>query len=65
MQKKKNQNIPLLLPLVKQRYYLPTKVHVVKIMVFPVVMYGCDSWAIKNADAEELIPLNCGVGEDS
>ena len=63
--KQKRQNIPLLLPLVKQRYYLPTKVHVVKIMVFPVVMYGCDSWAIKNADTEELIPLNCGVGEDS
>ena len=33
--------------------------------VFPVVMYGCDSWAIKNADTEKLMPLNCGIGEDS
>ena len=41
----------------------PTKVHLVKAMVFPVVMYGCDSWTIKKA--EELILLNCGVGEDS
>ena len=40
-----------------------TKVHMVKAMVFPVVMYGCDSWTIKKA--EELILLNCGVGEDS
>ena len=42
---------------------LPTKVCVVKAMVFPVVMYGCVSWAIKKA--EELMLLNCGVGEDS
>ena len=42
---------------------LLTKVHLVKAMVFPVVMYGCDSWTIKKA--EELILLNCGVGEDS
>ena len=34
-------------------------------MVFPVVMYGCDSWTIKKAEAEELMLLNCGVGEDS
>ena len=33
---------------------LPTKVHLVKAMVFPVVMYGCESWAIKKADAFEL-----------
>ena len=40
---------------------LPTKVHLVKAMVFPVVMYGCERWTIK----KELIFLNCGVGEDS
>ena len=34
-------------------------------MVFPVVMYGCESWTVKKADAEELMLLNCGVGEDS
>ena len=43
----------------------PTKVHVVKAMVFPVVMYGRESWTIKKADAEELMLLNCGVREDS
>ena len=43
---------------------LPTKVHPVKAMVFPVVMYGCESWTIK-LSAEELMLLNCGVGEDS
>ena len=41
---------------------LLTKVPLVKAMVFPVVMYGCESWTIKKA--EELILLNCGVGED-
>ena len=44
---------------------LPTKVHLVKAMVFPVVMYGCESWTIKRVSAEELMLLNCGVGEDS
>ena len=39
---------------------LPTKVHLVKAVVFPVVMYGCKSWTIKKAEAEELIVLNCG-----
>ena len=43
----------------------PTKVHIVKAMVFPVVMYGCESWTIKKAEWEELMLLNCGVGEDS
>ena len=43
---------------------LPTKVYLVKAMVFPVVMYGCESWAIK-LSAEELVILNCGVGEAS
>ena len=42
-----------------------TKVLLVKAMVFPVVMYGCESWTIKKASAEELMLLNCGVGEDS
>ena len=44
---------------------LPTKVHLVKAMVFPVVMYGCESWTIKSLSAKELMLLNCGVGEDS
>ena len=44
---------------------LPTKVHLVKAMVFPVVMYGCESWNVKKLSAEELMLLNCGVGEDS
>ena len=42
----------------------PTKVHLVKAMVFPAVMYGCESWTVK-MNAEELMLLNCGVGEDS
>ena len=44
---------------------LPTKVHLVKAMVFPVVMYGCESWTVKKLSAEELMLLTCGVGEDS
>ena len=44
---------------------LPTKVHLVKAMVFPVVMYGRESWTVKKAECEELMVLNCGVGEDS
>ena len=44
---------------------LPTKVCLVKDMIFPVVMYGCKSWTIKKAEHEELMLLNCGVGEDS
>ena len=44
---------------------LPTKVHLVKAMGFPVVMYGCESWTVKKASAKELMLLNCGVGEDS
>ena len=44
---------------------LPTKVHLVKTMVFPVVMYGCESWTVKKLSAKELMLLNCGVGEDS
>ena len=44
---------------------LPTKVHLVKAMVFPVVMYGCESWTIKKAEYRRMLLLNCGVGEDS
>ena len=44
---------------------LPTKVRLVKAMVFPVVIYGCESWTIKKLSTEELMLLNCGVGEDS
>ena len=44
---------------------LPTKVRLVKAMVFPVVMYGCENWTIKKAEPEELMPLNCVIGEDS
>ena len=43
---------------------LPTKIYLVKVMVLPIVMYGCESWTIK-LSAEELMLLNCGVGEDS
>ena len=43
---------------------LPSKVHLVKAMVFPVVVYVCESWTIK-LSVEELMLLNCGVGEDS
>ena len=42
-----------------------TKVHLVKAMVFPVVMYGCESWTIKKLSTKELMLLNSGVGEDS
>ena len=44
---------------------LSTKVRLVKVMVFPVVMYGCENWSLKKVSAEELMLLNCGVGEDS
>ena len=43
----------------------PTKVRLVKAMVLPVVMYGCESWTVKKAECQELMLLNCGVGEDS
>jgi len=44
---------------------LPTKVHLVKAMVFPVVMYGCESWTVKKAECRRIELLNCGVGKDS
>ena len=49
----------------KQRHYFATKVYLVKAIVFPVVTYGCESWTIKTLSAEELMLLNCDVGEDS
>ena len=44
---------------------LSTKFHLVKAMVFPVVMYGCESWTVRRLSTKELMLLNCGVGEDS
>ena len=44
---------------------LPTKVHLVKAMIFPVVMYGCESWTIKKAECLRIDAFECGVGEDS
>ena len=43
---------------------LPTKVRLVKAMVFPVVMYGCETWTIKKAERRRIDALNCGVGKD-
>ena len=40
-------------------------ISLVKAMVFPVIMYGCESWTVKKLSAKELMLLNCGVGEDS
>ena len=44
---------------------LPTKVHLVKAMIFRVVRYGCENWTVRKLSTEELMLLNCGVGEDS
>ena len=44
---------------------LLTKVRIIKAVIFPVVMYGGESWTMKKAETEELMLLNCGVGEDS
>ena len=44
---------------------LPTKVRLVRAMVFPVVVYACETWTVKRLSTEELMLLNCGVGEDS
>ena len=49
----------------KQRHYFANKGRLVKAEVFPVVVYACESWTIKKLSAEELMLLNCGVGEDS
>ena len=44
---------------------LPTKVCLIKAMVFPVVMYGCEDWTVKKPEHRRIDALNCGVGEDS
>ena len=44
---------------------LPTKIHIVKAMFFPVVIYQCESWTIKKAERQRIIAFECGVGEDS
>ena len=44
---------------------LHTKVHLVQVKIFPVIMYGCESWTVKKLNTEELMLLNCGVREDS
>ena len=44
---------------------LPTNASLVKAMIFPVVLYGCESWTIKKAEHQRIDILNCGVGEDS
>ena len=49
----------------KSRDILPTNVRLVKAMVFPVIMYGCESWTVKKAEHPRMMLLNCGVGEDS
>ena len=51
--------------ILKSNITLPTKVCLVKAIVFPVVMYGCESWTIKKAEHWRMMLLNCGVGEDS
>ena len=43
----------------------PTEVHLVKAIVFPIVMYGCESWTVRKLSTKKLMLLNCGVGEDS
>ena len=49
----------------KQRHYFATKGPSSQTMVFPVVMYGCESWTVKKAECRKIDALNCGVGEDS
>ena len=44
---------------------LPTKFYLVKAMIFPMVMCGCESWTVKKAQHQKIDALNCGVGEDS
>ena len=44
---------------------LPTKVHLVMAMIFPVVMYGCESWTIKKTERQRIDSFELGVGEDS
>ena len=51
--------------LINRDIIFSAKVHIVKAMVFPVVIYRCENWTIKKAEQKELMHLNCGVGEDS
>ena len=51
--------------LISRGITLSTKVRLVKAMVFPVVMYGCERWTIKKAERRRIVALNHGVGEDS
>ena len=51
--------------LISRDVTLPTKAHLVKAMVIPVVTYGCESWTIKKAECQRIDALNCGVGKDS
>ena len=44
---------------------LPINVRLVKVVVFPLVMYGCESWTVKTAEHRRIGAFNCGVGEDS
>ena len=44
---------------------VPTKVHIVKDMGFPVVMHGCESWMVKKEECQRMIPSNCGAEKDS
>ena len=61
---KKNYNEPRQ-HIQKQRHYFADKAHTVKVMIFPVVIYGCESWTIKRLNTEELMLLNCDAGEES
>ena len=49
----------------KQRHYFTNNIHLLKAMVFPVVMYGYETWTIKTAEHQRIDVLNCGIGEDS
>ena len=51
--------------ILKSRDYSANKVYLVKAMVFPVVMYGCEIWTIKKAEHQRIDAFDCGVGEDS
>ena len=51
--------------IIKQRHYFAKKVHLVKAMVFPVVMYGCESWTIKKAERGRIDAFELGVVGDS
>jgi len=60
-----NQDMDLDSILKSRDITLPTKVHLIQAIVFPVVMYGCESWTIKKAEHRRIMLLNCGAGEDS